>query len=160
MKQATRSVEAIFRSLQLLAALSLFAAPAVLAQETTRFIGPLSGSTFALAPQVAPGFTGQEEAKYVPPSFKERAAPVYPPRAVRAILPARKEQSVTIRILVSEAGNLDKVVVIRGVSGGWGFDEAAVEAAVHSKYVAATRNGKPVSGTLDVAFVFKAQDVR
>ena len=99
-----------------------------------------------------------DEAESVtPPTFKERAVPKYPLKAKTLGFPTKKDQNVKLRISVSEKGNLEKATVIEGVSGNYGFDEAAVEAALKSKYNPGTRDGKPAGGTMEVAYTFKAQ---
>jgi TonB family protein len=66
-----------------------------------------------------------------------------------------QDHTVRLRVFVGEQGQALKVSVIEGVSGAYGFDEAAIEAANKSTYGPATRDGKIVRGwTPEIAYKF------
>jgi len=51
------------------------------------------------------------------------------------------------------------VSLIEGVSGSFGFDEAAIEAANKSTFSPATRDGKPVRGwTPEIVYKFQRRN--
>jgi TonB family protein len=81
-------------------------------------------------PQVAPDRTG--------PVLIERANPVYPEEARVAGIGG----TVSLEIIVAEDGGVASVKVVKGA--GYGLDEAALEAARHFKFKAATDHGQPV----------------
>ena len=57
-------------------------------------------------------------------------------------------------------GRPQKVTIISGVDGAWGFNEAAHDAASRSTYTPATRDGKPVAGFAVVEYLFGASGRR
>lgn len=74
-----------------------------------------------------------------PPRFLARVEPAYPPRARRA----GAEGVVTIRLRLSAAGRVLEAEVAAG-SGEPLLDQAALAAALASRYEPATQGGQPV----------------
>ena len=90
-----------------------------------------------------------------PPQIATRGAPLFPPRAKNPMNPNRsKEVNVSVRVFVDARGVPGKTTVVEGVDGPWGYNEAAVDAALAASYSPATRDGKPVNGNLVVNFKF------
>lgn len=93
-----------------------------------------------------------------PPKVVTLAPPVSPKRAIQMRWEPNQDHVVRVKVFVGEQGQPLKVSVIEGVAGGYGFDEAAIEAANTSTYSPAIRNGKPVRGwTSDLVFRFSRQ---
>ena len=72
------------------------------------------------------------------PRFLKKASVSYPAFARRI----GKESKVLLRLTIDEKGKLDDVEVVS--KGGFGFDNAAVEAVKQSTFLPAERNGKTV----------------
>jgi len=72
------------------------------------------------------------------PRFLHREMPVYPMMARRF----GKEGKVVLRLTIDEKGNLLNVEVLE--KAGYGFTEAAVEAAKKSTFLPAKKDGKPI----------------
>lgn len=90
-----------------------------------------------------------------PARVVNQIAPAFPLRAVQMRWETNKDHSVRLKVFVGEQGQALKVSIIEGVSGAYGFDEAAIEAANKSSYTAATRDGKPVRGwTPEIVYRF------
>ncbi|MDE3245383.1 MAG: energy transducer TonB, partial [Acidobacteriota bacterium] len=85
-----------------------------------------------------------------------RAQPTFPMRARQMRFEVDKSHSVKVKVFVDAQGRPQKVTVISGVDGSWGFNEAAHDAASRSTYTPATRDGKPVAGYTIVEYVFGA----
>lgn len=82
----------------------------------------------------------------LPARVVNQVAPAFPLRAVQMRWETNLEHLVKLKVFVGEQGQPLKVSVIEGVSGAYGFDEAAIEAANKSSYSPATRDGKPIRG--------------
>ena len=90
-----------------------------------------------------------------PARMVSQAAPVFPLRAVQ-MGKANEDRYVKLKIFVGEQGQPLKVSVVEGVSGAFGFDEAAIDAANKSAYSPATRDGKPIKGwTSEIVYKFQ-----
>jgi TonB family protein len=90
-----------------------------------------------------------------PAHVVNKTAPAYPVRAIQMRWGTNQDQKVRLKVFVGEQGQALKVSVIEGVSGPYGFDDAAIEAANKSTYSPATRDGKPVRGwTTEIAYIF------
>jgi hypothetical protein len=63
--------------------------------------------------------------------------------------------TVSVRVFVDSRGVPGKTSIIEGVDGPWGYNEAAVDAALASTYSPATKDGKPTNGYIQVNFVFQ-----
>ena len=85
-----------------------------------------------------------------------KAQPTFPMRAKQMRFEVDKSHSVKVKVFVDAQGRPQKVTVISGVDGAWGFNEAANEAASRSTYTPATRDGVPVAGFAIVEYVFGA----
>jgi TonB family protein len=82
-------------------------------------------------------------------------SPQYPSRARLARFEPSRAHKVVLRVFVDEAGKPGKITIVEGVPGPYGFDESAKEAALQSTYVPGSRGGRPVSGWVEIAFVFQ-----
>ncbi len=100
-------------------------------------------------PAVRVGELVQGGVGVVPPSVVRRATPVFPPVAARLNKTAR----VDVRVLVDENGKVAEAE-IGGGKAGFGFDQAALDAARASTYQAATKFGVKVKMWITVRFVF------
>ncbi|MDP1833268.1 MAG: energy transducer TonB [Geothrix sp.] len=90
-----------------------------------------------------------------PARLLNQSAPVFPLRAVQMRWETNLDHVVRLKVFVGEQGQALKVSVIESVSGSFGFDEAAIEAANKSTYSPATRDGKPVRGwTPEIVYKF------
>jgi TonB family protein len=100
--------------------------------------------------------TAQTAAPLIEPArILNQSAPMFPMRAIQMRWETNSEHVVRLKVFVGEQGQALKVSVIEGVSGAYGFDEAAIEAANKSTYSPATRDGKPVRGwTPEIAYKF------
>lgn len=87
----------------------------------------------------------------VGPVLVTRAEPVFPAEALRDGITG----TVGLEILVGEEGVVESVKVVR--AAGFGFDEAAVEAAKHMIFKPATQGGVAIDSTItfDQAFVIR-----
>jgi TonB family protein len=90
-----------------------------------------------------------------PARILNQAAPMFPLRATQMRWEATQDHAVRLKVYVGEQGQALKVSLIEGVSGAFGFDEAAIEAANKSTFSPATRDGKPVRGwTPEIVYRF------
>jgi TonB family protein len=88
-----------------------------------------------------------------------QSAPIYPQRAIQMRWGTNQDQKVRLKVFVGERGQALKVSVIEGVSGSFGFDEAAIEAANKSTFSPAIRDGKPVRGwTPEIVYKFQRRN--
>lgn len=83
-----------------------------------------------------------------------RVSPAFPMRAKQMRFEVDKSHSVKVKVFVDAQGRPQKVTVISGVDGAWGFNEAAHDAASRSTYTPATQDGKPVPGFTIVEYLF------
>ncbi len=100
-------------------------------------------------PQVRVGELVEGGPGVVAPRVVRRASPVFPPVAVRL----HKTATVDVRVLVDENGKVADTE-IAGHKSGFGFDEAALDAARASSYAPATKLGVKVKMWVTVRFVF------
>ena len=100
------------------------------------------------APQVAAPVVEE------PPRVVTQVAPSFPLRAQQMRWELNKEHDVYLRVFVGEQGQPLKVTVKQGVSGPYGFDEAAIEAANKSTFAPATRDGKPIRAWVEILYRF------
>ena len=106
-------------------------------------------------PPSAPAASAPRSVIDTPPQIATRGALLFPPRAKNPMNPNRsKEVNVSVRVFVDARGVPGKTTVVEGVDGPWGYNEAAVDAALAASYSPATRDGKPVNGNLVVNFKF------
>jgi hypothetical protein len=118
---------------------------------------PAPAPTPAPAPKQAAAPAPAQEVVETPPSFQRRATPIAPRVANKNFLPGNlrdSEVKVSLRIFVDAQGRAVKVMIVNGVSGPFGYNDAAQKAALESTYNPATRNGKPSTGWLSVEYNF------
>ncbi len=102
--------------------------------------------------QAAPAPTPISE----PAHMLSQAPVMFPIRAVQMRWELTQDHFVRLKVFVGEQGQPLKVSIIEGVSGSFGFDEAAIEAANKSTYAPATRDGKAVRGwTPEIVYKFQ-----
>jgi protein TonB len=104
-------------------------------------------------PQVQYGDLVQMGAGVVPPKVTQKAEPRYPPSAIRL----KRAANVDVKVLVDERGKVMDAERI-GVKAGFGFDEAAVEAARRSVFQPATKDGVRVKMWFTLRFNFKPRE--
>ena len=110
----------------------------------------------AQAPTPAPAAPQAREALETPVQVLERSTPSYPNRARNNMNPTRlSDQSVKVRVFVDPSGKPQKVTILEGPGGPWGYEDAAQEAALKSTFSPATRDGRPVGGFIMMTFTFK-----
>jgi protein TonB len=83
------------------------------------------------------------------PAVLERVNPRYPPLAERM----KKQADVTVRVLVDENGKVTQVEAKN--DPGFGFADAAEDAARRSRFSAATKDGVPVKMWTEIKYSFK-----
>jgi TonB family protein len=118
---------------------------------------PMQEAARAAVVPVAPQQVAAQTAAPVnePARILNQAAPMFPLRAIQMRWETAQDHTVRLKVFVGEQGQALKVSVIEGVSGAFGFDEAAIEAANKSTFSPATRDGKPVRGwTPEIAYKF------
>ncbi|MFY0530479.1 TonB-dependent siderophore myxochelin receptor MxcH [Archangium gephyra] len=96
----------------------------------------------------APAHAGEADVAVEPPAPHELAEAVYPPEA----LAERRSARVVLRLTVDAAGQVTGAEVAE--SAGPGFDEAAREAALHSRFTPARRGGTPIAARILYAYEF------
>jgi protein TonB len=65
----------------------------------------------------------------------------------------RKEATVIVRVLVDERGRVTDAQ-LKGSPAGFGFDQAALQAARGARFSPATENGSPVKMWVDLPIKF------
>ena len=103
-----------------------------------------------MAAQPAPAAPAVE----LPPRVVNQVAPSFPIRAQQMRWELNREHDVHLRVFVGEQGQPLKVVVAQGISGPYGFDQAAIDAANKSTFAPATRDGKPVRAWIEINYRF------
>jgi len=104
----------------------------------------------AAAPQQSASMTNDQPARVV-----SQVVPIFPLRAVQMRWETNLDHFVRLKVFVGEQGQPLKVSVVEGVSGAFGFDEAAIEAANKSSFSPAVRDGRPVRGwTPEIVYKF------
>jgi hypothetical protein len=87
------------------------------------------------------------------PTIAQKGTPQQP----RIAVPPALQQSdirVALKVFVDAAGRPMKAVITRGVEGDYGYNEAAQNAALASTFVPGKKDGKAVSGWLEMEFDF------
>jgi protein TonB len=106
----------------------------------------------ATAPEAAPEtLHAEEHANDAPPVRTRYVRPNYPPGAKK--LGVKGE--VTLHLSIDKSGAIGDAKVARAVPEGYGFEQAALDAAKLWAFSPASRDGKPVDGTVDVVVQFK-----
>jgi serine/threonine protein kinase len=114
----------------------------------------------APAPVAAPPKAAQQASTEVSETFAaitKKVPPVAPRIANKAFLPAHLREGdikVSLKVFVSAQGSPLKVVILNGIDGPLGYNDAAQTAALNSQYVPATKNGKPTTGWVNVDYNF------
>lgn len=81
--------------------------------------------------------------------------PNYPSRAKQAKqMLAGRDLVVVLEVFVDATGRPQKVKFLSGVDGPYGFNEEAEKAALESRFQAGSRDGRPVSGRVNMTFRF------
>ncbi len=110
------------------------------------------------APQpVAPQPIAQAQVVETPPQVVRQVAPIFPIRAMQMRWELNQDHNVFLRVYVGEQGQPLKVMVKQGISGPYGFDEAAIDAANKSTFAPATRDGKPIRAWIEIHYRFQRQ---
>ncbi|MDR3672081.1 MAG: hypothetical protein P4L36_14635 [Holophaga sp.] len=126
-----------------------------LAQQAQNFRAPIAityqpAPTPAPAPVAAPSAPVQDSL----PVVTQKGSPQIP-RGARESLPADLRDSeirVSLKVFVDGTGRPLKVVILKGVDGG--YNDSAQNAALASTYAPGSKNGKPASGWLNMEFNF------
>lgn len=84
-----------------------------------------------------------------------QAHPNYPTRAkqMRQMI-KNLDPVVTLKVFVDATGRPQKVQIISGVDGPYGFNEESEKAALDSKFQAGTKDGRPVSGWVTITYKY------
>lgn len=84
-----------------------------------------------------------------------QAHPAYPRRAMQMKQMIRNlDPVVTLKVFVDSTGRPQKVQILNGVDGAFGFNEEAEKAALDSKFQAGSRDGRPVPGWVTITYKF------
>ncbi|BDU73508.1 hypothetical protein [Mesoterricola silvestris] len=108
-------------------------------------------------PQPAAPAASQQDTVETAATLVRRVSPTVPRLANKAFLPANVRDSdikVILKIFVDAQGRPVKVVIVQGVAGPFGYNDAAQTAALASGYAPATRNGKPTTGWMTLEYNF------
>lgn len=109
--------------------------------------------------QQQPAAAAQPQVSSVPDTdatITRRANPAVPRTVNKSFLPPNLRNSeirVTVKVFVDPQGRPLKVQVEQGVDG-FGYNDAAKQAAYESSYAPATKGGKPVNGWTTVVYNF------
>lgn len=87
----------------------------------------------------------------VPPTLKQAAPAVFPDSALKA---GQTEAGVTLKVRVGVDGKVEVVDVVE--RAGYGFDEAAIESAIHYLFDPATVEGRAVAAVILLRIDFRA----
>ena len=113
---------------------------------------------YSFPPKTATTSTASPSSDDQRPRILLQAPLVHPIRAQQMRWETNLDHFVRLKVFVGEQGQALKVSLIEGVSGAYGFDEVAIEAAQKSTYSPATRDGKPVKGwTSEIVYKFPKQ---
>ncbi len=123
---------------------------AVGGEESAETGSPAAAGPDAAAPPATEAVAADPGPEVVPPSMLSRPQPRYPPAARKF----GKEATVRLRLLIDERGRVVDSEPI-GPPAGFGFDEAAVQAARKTAWSPATRDGTPVEAWVELAVEFR-----
>ena len=108
--------------------------------------------TAAPAPAIAAGtLVALADPGVIAPVPERTPRPSYPTLALRQKL----EGTIQLNVLVDERGYVIETRVVRGVSGNWGLNEAAVASMKDRRYRPATKDGVAVKVWLPVRVEFR-----
>jgi len=106
-------------------------------------------------PQAAAAQQAGSTANDQPARVVSQVVPIFPLRAVQMRWETNLDHLVRLKVFVGEQGQPLKVSVVEGVSGAFGFDEAAIDAANKSTFAPAIRDGRPARGwTPEIVYKF------
>ncbi len=90
------------------------------------------------------------------PTVTRLGSPQSPAGAKAALPPSLQDADirVSLKVFVDPAGRPLKVVILKGVEGAAGYNDAAQNAALASTYAPAMKAGKPTSGWVNLEFDF------
>ncbi len=90
------------------------------------------------------------------PTLVNRVAPVAPHPKKASLPPSLQDAdiSVVVKVMVGSQGQAIKVLIVKGIDGSFGYNEAARDAALGSSYTPATKGGKPTSGWVTLEYHF------
>jgi len=92
-----------------------------------------------------------------PPTVTQKGT-AQPPRAgTRETLPAALQNAdikVSLKVFVDAAGRPQKVLILKGIDGNSGYNEAAQSAALASSFAAGAKGGRPAAGWAELEFDF------
>jgi outer membrane biosynthesis protein TonB len=130
-------------------------APAPVKQEPAPAPAPAPAQVVAAPPQAAA--PAAQDVAETAPTLTNRKNPVMPRLATKALLPPNlrdTEIKVMLKVFVDAQGHPVKVVILQGVSGPFGYNDAAQNAALGSGFNPGTRNGKPAPAWLTLEYNF------
>jgi TonB family protein len=61
---------------------------------------------------------------------------------------------VTLKVFVDASGRPQKVQIISGVEGSFGFNEESEKAALASKFQAGSKDGRPTPGWVTITYKY------
>lgn len=108
----------------------------------------------------SPSAAGPSVVQETSPQPLSKAQPIPPARARQMRFEIDRSHSVKVKVFVDAQGKAQKVTIISGVEGAWGFNEAAIDAAERTTFTPATRDGKPVAGFINMEYIFGASGRR
>jgi TonB family protein len=82
-----------------------------------------------------------------------RGASIVDPKYTDAARKAKINGSVIVAVAISEEGGVGDVKIVRPL--GYGLDQNAMDAARQSKFMPATKDGKPIAVQLNMEMTFK-----
>jgi TonB family protein len=90
----------------------------------------------------------------VEPAVTQVGSPRVPNRASLPPSLQQSEVKVVLKVFVDAGGKPQKVVIVKGVEGNYGFNDSAQNAALASSFTPGRKNGKPAPGWLDMEINF------
>jgi len=109
---------------------------------------PAPDAAVASAPSPEPDAAATDA---VPPVRTLYVPPVYPPGAKK--LGVKGE--VTLHLSIESTGTIRDAKIARALPEGYGFEQAALDAARRWKFAPASRDGQPIDGEMEVVVQFK-----
>jgi TonB family protein len=125
-----------------------------LAAATSTTATTLPPTTTTTLPPLRPGaLVNLTDAGVIAPVLdRDKTQPLfYPQMALRS----RVEGTVDLSVLVDENGNVVDAKIVKGVSGKWGLNEAALDHVKNRHYRPATKDGIPIKVWIAVRVPFK-----
>jgi hypothetical protein len=90
------------------------------------------------------------------PAVAQMGSAQIPKGGARALPPSlqQSEIKVSLRVFVDATGKPQKVVILQGVEGNYGYNDSAQNAALASTFTPGRKNGKPTAGWLTMEINF------